>query len=145
MEYFDKKEVFMKKIAFIVIISFALFVVSDTIFANTDAEYDTALKYYNSGKYKKAVRLFKEYVKKKPEPSAYYRIGYALYELGEYNEANEYFKAAYLIDPTFSPEKIGSTQKYPGGKSKEVIEPSGKQVPSKKKPYVPARMHIRPK
>jgi len=94
----------MKKIAFIIIMSFVLFAVSDTILAKTDTDYDTALKYYNSGKYKEAVRLFQEYIKKKPEPSAYYRIGNALYELRKFSEANEYFKQAYLIDPNFSPE-----------------------------------------
>jgi TolA-binding protein len=139
-------EVFMKKTAFIFIMFFAMSaVVSDTILANTDTEYDKALKYYNSGKYKEAAMLLKEYVKKNPEPPAYYRIGYALYELGKYDEATEYFKAAYLIDPTFSPKKIGSTQNYPEDKSKKVIKPSGKQVPSKKKPYIPARMRSRSK
>jgi tetratricopeptide (TPR) repeat protein len=138
----------MKKIAFIIIMSFVLLAVSDTILAKTDTaktdtDYDTALKYYNSGKYKEAIRLFQEYIKKKPEPSAYYRIGYALYELRKYAEATEYFKAAYLIDPTFSPELIGSTQKHPKGKIKETTKPSGERVSSKKKLYVPARVRPR--
>jgi hypothetical protein len=123
----------MKKFAFIFIMFFALFVVvSDTIIANTDTEYDKALKYYNSGKYKEAVTLFKEYVKKNPKPSAYYRIGYALYELGKYDEATEYFKEAYLVDPTFSPELGISTQGYP----EEITKTAGKQVPSRKKTLV---------
>ncbi len=133
----------MKKIAFIVIMSFVLLAVSDTILAKTDTaktdtDYDNALKYYNSKKYKEAVRIFQEYIKKKPDPSAYYRIGYALYELRKYDEATEYFKAAYLIDPTFSPELIGYTQKYPEGKIKEAAKPSGEEVTPGKKPHVPA-------
>jgi hypothetical protein len=136
-------EVIMKKIAFIVIMSFVLLAVSDTILAKTvtaktDTDYDNALKYYNSKKYKEAVRIFKEHIKKKPDPSAYYRIGYALYELRKYDEATEYFKAAYLIDPTFSPELIGYTQKYPEGKIKEAAKPSGEEVTPGKKPHVPA-------
>jgi hypothetical protein len=136
-------EVIMKKIAFIVIMSFVLLAVSDTILAKTDtaktdSDYDNALKYYNSKKYKEAVRIFKEYIKKKPDPSAYYRIGYALYELRKYDEATEYFKAAYLIDPTFSPELIGYTQKYTEGKIKEAAKPSGEEVTPGKKPHVPA-------
>lgn len=93
----------MKRIVFIFIISFALFVVSDTIHAKDSAGYDTALKYYNSGKFKEAVKYLKDYVKKRPGPSAYYLMGYALYELGKYDEAVGYFKEAYLIDPVFSP------------------------------------------
>lgn len=140
----------MKKIAFIVIMSFVLLAVSDTILAKTDTaktdtDYDNALKYYNSKKYKEAVRIFKEYIKKKPDPSAYYRIGYALYKLRKYDEATEYFKAAYLIDPMFSPKLIGSTQKYPEGKIKEATTPSGEQVSLKKKRSVPARMRHQPK
>jgi TolA-binding protein len=125
----------MKKIAFIVIMFFVLFAVSDTILAKTDAAktdtgYDTALKYYNSGKYKEAVRLFQEHIKKKPEPSAYYRIGYALYELRKFDEANEYFKQAYLIDPNFSPELVAPTGKSP----KKAARIAGKRISSKKKP-----------
>lgn len=128
-------EVIMKKIAFIVIMSFVLLTVSNTILAKTDTDYDNALKYYNSGKYKEAVRIFKEYIKKKPEPSAYYRIGYALYELRKFSEANEYFKQAYLIDPNFSPELVA-----PAGKSpEEAAKIAGKHVPSKKKPPVPVQ------
>jgi hypothetical protein len=123
-------EVFMKKITFIFIMFFALFVVvSDTIIANIDTEYDKALKYYNSGKYKEAVTLFKEYVKKNPKPSAYYRIGYALYELGKYDEATDYFKEAYLIDPTFSPELVAPPGNLP--------EEATKQVSLIKKPSIP--------
>jgi len=130
----------MKKIAFIVIMSFVLLAVSDTILAKTDTvktdtDYDNALKYYNSKKYKEAVGIFKEYIKKKPDPSAYYRIGYALYELRKFSEANEYFKQAYLIDPNFSPELVA-----PAGKSpEEAAKIAGKHVPSKKKPPVPVQ------
>lgn len=121
-------EVIMKKIAFIVIMSFVLLAVSDTILAKTDTaktdtDYDNALKYYNSKKYKEAVRIFKEYIKKKPDPSAYYRIGYALYELRKFSEANEYFKQAYLIDPNFSPK--------PAPKKEVAGEPQAQ------KPYEP--------
>jgi tetratricopeptide (TPR) repeat protein len=100
----------MKKIVFIMIVFFALFIVSDRIFAET--EYNTALKHYSSGKYKEAMELFKECAKKKPEPSVYYYIGYALYKIGEYDEAKEYFEKAYLIDPDFSIELVGPRQKY---------------------------------
>lgn len=103
----------MKKIAFIMIMImfFALFVVSDRIFAETGNIYNTALKHYNSGKYKEAIELFKECAKKKPEPSVYYYLGYAFYKIGKYDEAKEYFKKAYLIDPDFSIELVSPPSK----------------------------------
>lgn len=103
----------MKKIAFIIIMImfFALFVVSDRIFAETGNIYNTALKHYNSGKYKEAIELFKECAKKKPEPSVYYYLGYAFYKIGKYDEAKEYFKKAYLIDPDFSIELVSPPSK----------------------------------
>lgn len=100
----------MKKAVFVFAMFFAVFVLSETVFANADTEHKEALQYYNSGKYKKAVVLFKEIEKNKPSASVYYRIGYALYELRKYNEANEYFKEAYLVDPTFSPVSIESAR-----------------------------------
>jgi hypothetical protein len=127
-------EVFMKKTTFIFIIFFALFlVVSDTILAKTDTEYDKAIKYYNSKKYKEASMLLKEYVKKRPDPAVYYRIGYALYELRKYDEATEYFKEAYLIDPNFSPELVAPTGKLP----EEAAKIAAKHVPPRKKPPLP--------
>ena len=103
----------MKKIAFIIIMImfFALFVVSDRIFAETGNIYNTALKHYNSGKYKEAIELFKECAKNKPEPSVYYYLGYAFYKIGKYDEAKEYFKKAYLIDPDFSIELVSPPSK----------------------------------
>jgi len=122
-------EVFMKKIAFIIIMImfFALFVVSDRIFAETDNIYNTALKHYNSGKYKAAIELFKECAKKKPEPFVYYYLGYAFYKIGKYDKAKEYFKKAYLIDPDFSIELVSPPQKY----QEEIKETksAGKQIP----------------
>jgi hypothetical protein len=128
-------EVFMKKTAFIFIMFFALFlVVSDTILAKTDTEYDKAFKYYNSKKYKEASLLLKEYVKKRPDPAAYYRIAYALYELRKFNEADEYFKQAYLVDPNFSPVLVAPEGKSP----EEAAKIAGKKVSSVKKPSVPS-------
>ena len=48
---------------------------------------------------------------KNPDPTAYYLIGYSMYELGKFSEADEYFSDAYLIDPEFSPEKVILTKK----------------------------------
>lgn len=131
----------MKKLVFVITMFFALLLVSDTILAQADTEYDTALKYYNSGKYKEAVEHLKDYVKKNPYPAAYYLIGYALYKLKRFDEATEYFNEAYLIDPNFSLEKAGLIQKLP---EEKTIEPSGEQVPPKQKPPVPESKVVKP-
>jgi len=125
----------MKKIAIAIIMLFALLSTLGTISAETDTGYDKALKYYDSGKYKEAITILKEYVKRKPESSAYYRIGYALYKLRKFNEANEYFKMAYLIDPMFSPKQIGLTPPYPEQKLEKPVEPLHEQMPIEKESH----------
>jgi hypothetical protein len=116
-------------IAITIIITFS--VASETFPADSGTEYQKALQYYNNRKYKEAVRLFKEYAKKKPDAAVYYRIGYALYQLHEFDEANRYFREAYLIDPGFSPGPVRPPQEYPQEK-KKIDEPAIKQDTSKK-------------
>ena len=123
----------MKHFACALIVFLTVLAMCSSMLAETDAEYDKALKYYNSGKYNDAVTLFKEYVKKKPEASAYYRIGYALYKLRRFNEADEYFKMVYLIDPGFSPIQYGLPG-LPERALRQPAETSRKQVPSKQIP-----------
>jgi tetratricopeptide (TPR) repeat protein len=94
----------MKKSVFTVVI-FSIFLWALQSPAQINNEYKKGLKYYNSGQYENAVSVFKGYIKDKPRASAYYRIGYALYELGKHEEAYKYFKEAYLIDPDFTPVK----------------------------------------
>ena len=127
----------MRKIAFIIVLTFVLSSASAVVFAGANPEYDKALKYYNSKNYKEAAKLLKEYVKKNPDPSAYYRLGYALYKLKKYDEANEYFKEAYLIDPMASTGEPGSYEKYKKAKIKEAEAPQAEQVPSAEKQPVP--------
>ena len=126
----------MKKIVFVVLMVFALSAVYDTAFAAENSEYSKALKYYNSKKYKEAVELLKEQVQKNPSPSGYYLLGYALYKLGKFEEANEYFKEAYLLDPEFSIEKAGLIKKTPEAKAEEAEKPSMEKVPDAEKPSV---------
>ncbi len=96
----------MKKNSFIIAMFFMLTVLFGTAPAKVDAEYNTALKYYNSGKFEEAVRYLRKYIQKSPDVSAYYFIGYALYKLGKHDEAMKYFDEVYLIDPDFSPMPI---------------------------------------
>lgn len=126
----------MKKIVFVVLMIFALSAVYDISFAAENSEYSKALKYYNSKKFKEAVELLKEQVQKNPTPSAYYLLGYSLYKLGKFEEANEYFKEAYLLDPEFSLEKAGLIKKTPEAKPEEAEKPSVEKVPEAEKPPV---------
>jgi hypothetical protein len=129
----------MKKILYILAIFFTLSILSANLFAKTETEYDKAIRYYNTGKYREAVEIFKDYIKTKPDAPAYYRIGYALYEIGEYDEANKYFQQAYLIDPSFSPNIVA-----PRIKAERIAKPSIQQAPSVKEPQVPAVIETRP-
>lgn len=116
-------EAFMKNITFFIIVLSFLFVTASAVYANTDNEYSEALKYYNSGKFNKAVSLLKDYIKNNQDPSAYYRIGYALYKLKKFDESAEYFRETYLIDPTFSPAKSDLPQEYKTDADKESEKP----------------------
>ena len=121
----------MKKVVFIITV-FLVLVITDILLAETNKEYDTAVQFYNTGKYKEAINLLKIYTAKRPEPSAYYRIGYALSKLKQFNEANKYFEMTYLIDPTFSPQKAGLPE-LPE-KMKKAAKPRRK-APLKQVPY----------
>jgi tetratricopeptide (TPR) repeat protein len=117
-----KEEGFMKKIYISVMMFFALVAVADIVLAEVTNEYETALQYYYKGKYEKAIRLLKDYANDNPGSSVYYYIGYALYKTRKYDEANKYFKMAYLVDPAFSPKQTISLQKHKKSR-KEIIEP----------------------
>jgi hypothetical protein len=123
-------EVIMKKIAFFILLSFSILMSSDVI-AKPDTEYEKAMHYYNKGNYKEAATLLKDYVKYRPDPVAYYRTGYALYKLKQFNEANEYFKQAYIIDPSFSPQ-AGIIKEQPRERSQKTKKPLAKHDTSLK-------------
>jgi tetratricopeptide (TPR) repeat protein len=101
----------MKKGIFAIIIFFSVLVSRGAALA--DSEFDAALKEYYSGHYNETVIRLKAYVEKRPDAPAYYLIGYSLYKLDRFKEADEYFKEAYLIDPGFSPEQLGLRKGIP--------------------------------
>ena len=103
----------MKKVALIIALVVLFADVSRAAVLTGDREFMAGLTHYNSKNYKEAVKHFKEYASRKPDPAAYYLIGYSLYELGKFNEADEYFKEAFFIDPEFSLEKAGLLRKTP--------------------------------
>jgi len=103
----------MKKGALIIALVVLFAAVSGAAVLKEDKEFMTGLKHYNSKNYKEAISHFKEYAAKKPDPAAYYLIGYSLYKLGKFSEADEYFKEAFFVDPDFSLEKAGLVKKMP--------------------------------
>lgn len=70
------------------------------------ADYEEALAAYMKEDYRAAVERLKDYVSRNPEARAYYLLGYASYALNKDDEASDYFKQAYLIDPEFDPGKV---------------------------------------
>jgi len=67
------------------------------------SDYEKAKQYYNKGKYEQAIPLLKKHVKTKPEPDAFFMLGYSLYKLGRHDEARKYFQESYLVEPEYSP------------------------------------------
>ena len=117
----------MKKTIFVLFFLLAISMLTGTAYAKSDGEYEAALKSYYSGKYKDAVLHLKGYISQKPDPAAYYLMGYSFYKLRRFNEANEYFREAYLIDPAYTPMKTAADHEATG-------KSGNKAVKKKKKP-----------
>src|SRR4030066_706318 len=88
-----------------------LFLLLSLLFVSAEAgaageSYEKALRLFKGRDYKNAVVYLEQYVAQKPDPAAYYMLGYACYELHEFHKAREYFNAAFLIDPDFTYHKI---------------------------------------
>lgn len=122
----------MKAFRYVISILTAVLILSASVIAQTDEDYEKALRSYHSGRYAETVSTLKEYVEKNPDPSAYYLIGYSLYELGRYDEATEYFREAYLIDPLFAVERIGFEERFQGKSGGAKKKPAGTEKKSTK-------------
>ena len=96
----------MKKSYCVIILLCAVLIVSLPFTALANEVFDRAIEKYGQGKFEEVIEILSGYVEKKPEPAAYWMLGYSLYKLERFDEADEYFKSAYLIDPDFSPKKI---------------------------------------
>lgn len=103
----------MKRIVRIVFFLLVVIVTGNTAFAGSNSDYETARKYYYSGRYGEAVKHLEDYIAQKPDAAAYYMMGYALYKLKRFDEANEYFRDAYLLNPTYSPITNGGAVNLP--------------------------------
>jgi len=103
----------MKKTVLILALLVLLAAAAGAAVSNNDSEFIAGLRAYNTKNFSAAVKHFREYLSGKPDPTAYYLLGYALYKQGKFTEANEYFRQAFLIDPEFSLEKVGLIKNVP--------------------------------
>ncbi|MHB8881142.1 MAG: DUF5684 domain-containing protein [Thermodesulfovibrionales bacterium] len=121
----------MKKTVFVIMALLIAVMVSGTAYAKAVSEYDAAVKSYYSGKYKDAVRHLEGYIAQHPDPAAYYLMGYSLYKLKRFDEANEYFRDAYLINPAYTPIKESAGQPVTR-KPRKVIKPETEAAAAQK-------------
>jgi tetratricopeptide (TPR) repeat protein len=71
-----------------------------------DEAYEKAFRYFKSREYRSAVPHLEDYVSRQPDPAAYYMLGFAYYQLRNYEKSWENFDQAYLIDPEFTSDKV---------------------------------------
>lgn len=118
----------MKKAVLVISLVLILITMASMLLAETHPDYKKAMKYFYQKDYARAAELLKSYIDQMPEAQAYYQLGYALYELGKYDEAEEYFREAYLIDPEYSPE-ISHQLRESLKRQRISVQPSGEQTP----------------
>jgi len=80
----------------------ALLLITSPLLAEENP-YDKAVRAYMKKDFRTAVKYLKEYVVQKPDPQAYYLLGYALYKQKKHAESAKYFEEAYVLDPNISP------------------------------------------
>ena len=71
-----------------------------------DEHYEKAVRHFKGREYRSAIPYLEHYISRKPDPAGYYMLGYAFYQLRDYEKSREYFDQAYLIDPDISSEKV---------------------------------------
>jgi len=103
----------MKKTAFILGLLVLLAAAAEATIPSDDKDFMAGLSAYNAKNYSAATKHFREFANRKPDPTAYYLLGYALYMQGKFPQADEYFRQAFLIDPEFSLEKVGLIKQAP--------------------------------
>lgn len=106
----------MKQLRTVIVLTF-IFIVFGAAFSQAQEGYfEKGVQAYLKKDFKAAAGYLKEAVALKPDPSAYYLLGYSTYILSKKasgekkrllgSEAADYFNEAYLIDPGFSPRSL---------------------------------------
>jgi tetratricopeptide (TPR) repeat protein len=68
-----------------------------------EVSLNDAYSLYFQGNMKEAISIMEDYVEEHPDARILYFIGYAYYEMKDFDNARRYFEEAYLIDPDFTP------------------------------------------
>jgi tetratricopeptide (TPR) repeat protein len=80
------------------------------------AQIERGVKLLGARNYTAAIEAFEEAVSAAPSAEAHYLLGYAYYMKGKTGDGDsrqksmENFEQAYLLDPNFSPSKIGPAE-----------------------------------
>ncbi len=93
-----------------------------------DETYEKAVAHFRAGEYRRAIPLLEEYAFRNPEPGVYYMLGYACYQLRNFDCSRDYFDQVYLIDPEFRSDSIpahAGISKEDQGLIHEALELSG--------------------
>ena len=108
----------MKKTAVLFFATLVAVIVSVPVLHAQDELFEKGRRAYLRKDYGTAVKYLSDYVARKPDPEAFYLLGYANYEVkrkgsskGRKNfwgdtETAGYFKEAYLLDPKVSAKSI---------------------------------------
>lgn len=96
----------MKKIFSIIILTLCLIGFGSL----ASADYAAGVTAYKKHHYAECITQLTVYTNNTPDPRAFYLMGYASYKLKNYEEAQEYFRKAYLLDPNFRPVLLGVNQ-----------------------------------
>lgn len=74
------------------------------------ADFAAGVTAYKKQHYKECINQLQAYTNKTPDTRAFYLMGYASYKLRNYEQAREYFRKAYILDPNFRPASLGVKQ-----------------------------------
>ncbi len=114
----------------IAVCSVLLLTMGSTTYAY-DETYEKAMKHFKNREYKRAIPYLESYALQKPDPAVYYMLGYAYYEIRNFERSNDCFEQAYLIDPEFSSNKVAAHAGLSGeeqGLIHEALELSGAKM-----------------
>ena len=68
-----------------------------------DAPIDEARSLFYKGQKQEAITMMEDYAGSNPSPEVFYFLGYAYYEMEQFEKASRYFNDAFSREPFYSP------------------------------------------
>ena len=68
-----------------------------------DTPLDEARSLFYKGQKLEAIKMMEDYVESNPGPEVFYFLGYAYYELEQFEKSSRYFNDAFSREPFYSP------------------------------------------